>query len=120
MTRPKQVKIAKCAQYTMEALVPFYTQDVQSQVCFGLQANPEPLRNRQYMFRATEMEIRPYYIPGYSDRYMDASQVSPLATWYDLIYGLRSIPCSSHRAKREKTGKKSQRLVHKIETGLIL
>ena len=36
MTLCTPVKIAKCAQYTMEALVPFFTQDAQRQVCFGL------------------------------------------------------------------------------------
>ncbi len=36
MTLYTLVKIAKCAQYSMEALVPFFTQDAQHQVCFGL------------------------------------------------------------------------------------
>ncbi len=36
MTLHTPVKITKCAQYTMEALVPFFTQDAQRQVCFGL------------------------------------------------------------------------------------
>ena len=30
------VKIAKCAQYTVEALVPFFTKVAQRQMCFGL------------------------------------------------------------------------------------
>ncbi len=30
-------KITKCAQYTMEALVPFFMQDAQRQACFGLE-----------------------------------------------------------------------------------
>ncbi len=38
MTLHILVKMAKCAQYTMEALVPFFTQDAQRQVCFGLYA----------------------------------------------------------------------------------
>ena len=36
MTLHMLAKITKCAQYTMEALVPFFTQDAQRQVCFGL------------------------------------------------------------------------------------
>ncbi len=36
MTLCTPVKIAKCAQITLEASVPFFTQDAQRQVCFGL------------------------------------------------------------------------------------